>query len=60
MYLFSPQLHLCLSLYFVFDVDSSKLDLTSLGLETKSILWLLSKLNKCKMKLMLGFVFVSL
>lgn len=48
------------SVYFVFCVDSSKLDLTSLGLETKSILCLLSKLNKYKMKLMFEFIFVSL
>lgn len=48
------------SMYFVFDVDSSKLDLTALSLETKSILCLLSKLNKYKMKLMLEFVFLSL
>lgn len=34
MYLFYPQLHLCLSVYFVFDVDSSQLDFTSLSLET--------------------------
>lgn len=37
MYLFHSQLHLCLSVYLVFDVDSSELDFTSLSLETKSM-----------------------
>lgn len=57
---FFPWLYLCLSVYFVFDGYSSKLDIMSLSLETKSILCQLSKLNKCKMKLLLEFGFVSL
>lgn len=52
---------MCLSVYFVFHVYFSEMGLCLfLSLESKSILCLLSKLNKYKMKLMLEFIFVSL